>query len=153
MISSVFSLSCICLVTGLWISNIPRYFLFHEATLWWMLNDIPIVDQLQWLPYRSNFSPISWPWYRPSPSPKYEWYPWNICNGWGMLHCSRERLPFRTPYPVTFWTGFCSKRWDLPCLFPTFHLGFWLSWFCYFNSLRNVTGLWISNISRNLYFA
>ena len=33
-----------------------------------MLNDILILDQ-QWLPNKSDFPPISWPWYRAWPSP------------------------------------------------------------------------------------
>ena len=52
----------------------------YEVTLSRMLNDILILDQ-QWLPNRSDFRPISWPWYRAWPSPNYEWFPWSICNG------------------------------------------------------------------------
>ena len=48
-----------------------------------MLHDILTLDQ-QWLPNKSNFPPISWPWYRAWPSPNYEWFPWSICNGCGM---------------------------------------------------------------------
>ena len=55
-----------------WVSNIPRYFCFCILTL----------DQ-QWFPYRSDFPSISWPLYRASPSPNYEWFPWSICNGCG----------------------------------------------------------------------
>ena len=54
----------------------------YGVTLSRMLNDILILDQ-QWLPYRSDFPPISWPLYRAWPSPNYEWFPWNICNGCG----------------------------------------------------------------------
>ena len=36
-----------------------------------------------WLPYRSDFPPISWPLYRAWPSPNYEWFSWSICNGCG----------------------------------------------------------------------
>ena len=65
----------------------------YGVTLSRMLNDILTLDQ-QWLPYRSDFPPISWPLYRAWPSPTYEWFPWSICNGW---LASRERFPFRTP--------------------------------------------------------
>ena len=43
-----------------------------EVSLSRMLNDILTLDQ-QWLPNRSDFQPISWPWYRAWPSPNYEW--------------------------------------------------------------------------------
>ena len=54
----------------------------YGVTLSRMLNDILTLDQ-QWLPYRSDFPPISWPLYRAWPSPNYEWFPWGICNGCG----------------------------------------------------------------------
>ena len=56
----------------------------YEVSLSRMLNDILTVDQIQWLPNRSDFPPISWPWYRAWPSPNYKWFPWSICNGCGM---------------------------------------------------------------------
>ena len=54
----------------------------YEVTLSRMLNDILTLDQ-QWLPYQSDFPPISWPLYRAWPSPNYDWFPWSICNGCG----------------------------------------------------------------------
>ena len=54
----------------------------YGVTLSRMLNDILTLDQ-QWLPYRSDFPPISWSLYRAWPSPNYEWFPWSICNGCG----------------------------------------------------------------------
>ena len=57
----------------------------YGVTLSRMLNDILTLDQ-QWLPYRSDFPPISLYWYRVWPPPNYEWFPWNtwnICNGCG----------------------------------------------------------------------
>ena len=54
----------------------------YGVTLSRMLNDILTLDQ-QWLPYQSDFPPISWPLYRAWPSPNYEWFPWSICNGCG----------------------------------------------------------------------
>ena len=54
----------------------------YGVTLSRMLNDILTLDQ-QWLPYRSDFPPISWPLYRVWPPPNYEWFPWSICNGCG----------------------------------------------------------------------
>ena len=47
-------------------------------------NDILTLDQLQWLPYRSDFSPIPWPWYRAWPLLNYEWFSLCICNGCDM---------------------------------------------------------------------
>ena len=55
----------------------------YEVSLSRILNDILTLDQ-QWLPNRSDFPPISWPWYRAWPSPNYEWFPRSICNGCGM---------------------------------------------------------------------
>ena len=49
-----------------------------------MLNDILNLDQLQWLPNRSDFPPILLPCYRALPLPNYEWSVWSICNGRGM---------------------------------------------------------------------
>ena len=46
-----------------------------------MLNDILTLNQLQWLPNRSNFPPISWPLYRDWPSPNYELFLWSTCTG------------------------------------------------------------------------
>ena len=54
----------------------------YGVTLSRMLNDILTLDQ-QWLTYRSDFPPISWPLYRAWPSPNYERFPWIICNGCG----------------------------------------------------------------------
>ena len=54
----------------------------YGVTLSRMLNAILTLDQ-QWLPYRSDFPPISWPLYRAWPSPNYGWFPWSICNGCG----------------------------------------------------------------------
>ena len=55
----------------------------YGVTLSRKLNDILTLDQ-QWLPYRSDFPPISWPLYRVWPPPNYEWFPRSICNGCGM---------------------------------------------------------------------
>ena len=52
----------------------------YAVTLSRMLNDILTLDQ-QWLPNRSDFPPLSWPFCRSWPLPNYEWYPWSICNG------------------------------------------------------------------------
>ena len=56
----------------------------YEVSLSRMLNEILILDQLQWFPNWSDFPPNSWPWYRAGPSPNYEWFLWSICNGCGM---------------------------------------------------------------------
>ena len=55
----------------------------YEVSLSRMLYDILNLDQ-QWLLNRSDFPPISWPWYRAWPSPYYDWFPWCICNGCGI---------------------------------------------------------------------
>ena len=106
----------------------------YGVTLSRMLNDILTLDQ-QWLPYRSDFPPISWPLYRAWPSPNYEWFPWSICNGCG--------LPAGNAYPSGHLVP--SPIWDLlmlrllrpnssnlPCLYSTFHLEYplVLSRFC-----------------------
>ena len=56
----------------------------YKVSLSWMLNDILTLDKLQSLPNLWDCPPISWPWSRAWPSPNYEWFPWNICNGCGM---------------------------------------------------------------------
>ena len=56
----------------------------YEVSLSRMSNDILTLDQLQWLPNRSYFPPISWPWYQAWLSPTYEWFSCSICNGCGM---------------------------------------------------------------------
>ena len=75
-----------------------------------MLNDVLTLDQ-QWLPNPSDFPPISWHWYRLWPSPNYEWFPWNICNGCGMpagnAYPSRHQVP--SPH---LWTCLRSNCWD-----------------------------------------
>ena len=54
----------------------------YEVTLSRMLNDILTLDQ-QWLPYRSDFPPISWSLNRAWPSSNHKWFPWSICIGCG----------------------------------------------------------------------
>ena len=107
----------------------------YEVTLSWMLNDILTLDQ-QWLLYRSDFPPISWPLYRAWPSPNYEWFPWSICNGCGWP-AGTLALPD---------TWFRPQLWDLLVLqllgsdasnllslYSTFHLEYLLvlSRFCF----------------------
>ena len=66
----------------LWsIRNLIQQF---EVSLSRMLNGILALGQLQWLPNRSDFPPIAWPWYWAWPSPNNEWFPWSIYNGCGM---------------------------------------------------------------------
>ena len=55
----------------------------YEVSLSRMLKGFLTLDQ-QWRPSRSDFSPISWPWYRTWPSPNYEWFPWSNGNGCDM---------------------------------------------------------------------
>ena len=91
-----------------------------------MLNDILTLDQLQWLPYRSDF-PSSFMTLIPGLtftqlrffSTEYMQRVWIT---------SRERLPFRTPGSVSpFWDLFMLKLlrpvWpNLPYLFSTYRL-------------------------------
>ena len=71
-----------------------KYTLCKPETRWWMIwvfyiswqiiiNDILTLDQLQWLTYRPDFSPMSWRYWA-WPSPNYKWFPWSIWNGCGM---------------------------------------------------------------------
>ena len=80
----------------------------YEVYLSRILNEILILDQ-QWLPNRSDFPPISWPWYRAWPSPYYEWFPWSICNGCGMP--AGNPYPYLVPSPF-FGTCLFSNCWD-----------------------------------------
>ena len=75
-----------------------------------MLNDILTLHQ-QWLPNQSDFPPISWPWYRLWPSPNYEWFPWSICNGCGVLAGNAYPCGHLVPSPH-FGTCLCSNCWD-----------------------------------------
>ena len=106
----------------------------YGVTLSRMLNDILTLDQ-QWLPYRSDFPPISWPLYRAWPSPNYEWFPWSICNGCGSQQGTLT-LPdtwFRPPFwDLLMLQLLRPNSSNLPCLYSTFHLEYplVLSRFC-----------------------
>ena len=100
-----------------------------------MLNDILTLDQ-QWLPNQSDFPPISWPWHRLWPSPNYEWFPWSICNGCGML--AGNAYPSGHLVPSPYWDLLMLQLLrpnssNLPCLYSTFHLEYplVLSRFCF----------------------
>ena len=82
----------------------------YEVSLSPMLNDILILDQ-QWLTNRSDFPPISWPWYRAWPSPNYEWFLWSICNGCGMPAGNAYPSGHLVPSPF-FETCLCSNCLD-----------------------------------------
>ena len=86
----------------------------YEPSLSQMLDDILTLDQLQWLPNRSDFPPISRPWYRAWPWPNYEWFPswpWIICNGYGMR--AGNAYPFGHLVPsFLLGTCLCSNCWD-----------------------------------------
>ena len=71
-----------------------------------------------WPPNRSDFPPISWPWYRAWPSPNYEWLPWSICNGCGMLvgNAYSSRHMVSSPELLR------PDSSNLPWLYSTFHL-------------------------------
>ena len=109
----------------------------YGVTLSRMLNDIQTLDQ-QWLSYRSDFPPISWPLYRSWPSPNYEWFPWSMEQLQRVWLASRERLPFRTPwFRPPFWDLLMLQLLrpnssNLPCLNSTFHIEYplVLSRFC-----------------------
>ena len=69
----------------------------YEVSLSRMLNGILTLDQLHCLPNRSDFPPISWPWYRAWPSELRVVFMEHLKRVW---HASGERLPFRTPGSV-----------------------------------------------------
>ena len=87
----------------------------YEVSLSRMLNDILTLDQL-WLPHRSDFPPISWPWYRLWPSSNHLWFPWSICNGCCMPAGNAYPSRHLVPYPH-FWSFLCSNCWPR---FPEF---------------------------------
>ena len=107
----------------------------YEVSFSRMLNDIPTLDQLQWLANLSDFSPISlprnWAW----PSPNYEWFPWSFATH---VACQQGMLTFpetwlRPPFWDLLLLQFLRPVFqNLPCLFSTFHLEnpSVLSWFC-----------------------
>ena len=135
----------------------------YEVSLSRMLNDILTLDQ-QWLPNRSDCPPISWPWYmyRAWPSPRYEWFPWSICNGHGMP--AGNAYPSGHPVPSPFLGLACvpivetrtshvftrlftlNTPWcfldfalnTIPSKMPSLHLhyqpNFLTLWFCFFCS-------------------
>ena len=73
----------------------------YKVPLSRMLNDILTIDQ-RGLANWSDFLPIPWPRYRAWLSPKYEWFPWSICNSCGMP-AGTLTLPdtwFRPPFLV-----------------------------------------------------
>ena len=82
----------------------------YEVSLSRMLNDILTLVQ-QWPHNRSDFPPISQPWYRAWPSPNYEWFPWSICNGCGVP--AGNAYPSGHLVPSTLlWTCLCSYCWN-----------------------------------------
>ena len=81
----------------------------YEVSLSRMLNDILTLDE-QWLPNQSDFPPISSPWYRLWPSPKYEWFPWSICNGCGMPAGNAYPSGHLVPPPPHFGTCLIISR-------------------------------------------
>ena len=103
----------------------------YGVTLSRMLNDILTLDQ-QWLPYRSDFPPISWPLYRAWPSPNYEWFATGVACQQGTL-----TLPdtwFRPPvWDLLMLQLLRPNSSNLPCLYSTFHLEYplVLSRFCF----------------------
>ena len=58
-----------------------------------------------------GLAPISWPWHRAWPSPKYEWFPWSICNGCGLQAGNAYPSGHLVLSPF-FGTCLCSSCWD-----------------------------------------
>ena len=83
----------------------------YEVSLSRMLNDILTPDQLQWLTNRSDFPPISWPWYRAWPSPNNELFQWSVCNGCGIPAGNAYPSGHLVPSPL-LGTCLCSNCWD-----------------------------------------
>ena len=105
----------------------------YEVSLSWMLNDILILDQ-QWLPNQSDFPPISWPWYRPWPSPIMSGFHGAFATG---VACQQGTLTdtwFRPPFwDLLMLQLLRPNSSNLPCLYSTFHLEYplVLSRFCF----------------------
>ena len=99
-----------------------------------MLNDILILDQ-QWLPNRSDFPPISWPWYRAWPSPIMSGFHGAFATG---VACQQGTLTlpdtwFRPPFwDLLMLQLLRPNSSNLPCRYLTFHLEYplVLSRFC-----------------------
>ena len=99
-----------------------------------MLNDILILDQ-QWLPNKSDFPPISWPWYRTWPSPIMSGFHGAFATG---VACQQGTLTlpdtwFRPPFwDLLMLQLLRPNSSNLPCLYSTFHLEYplVLSRFC-----------------------
>ena len=73
----------------------------YEVSLSRMLNHIMKLDQLQWLPNQSDFSPILWHWYR-------TWHFTELqevsCRSLAMvLHFCRQCSPFLRSSFIPFW--------------------------------------------------
>ena len=77
----------------------------YEISLSRMLNDILKLDQLQWLPNRSDFASILLPLYWIWPFPNYERFPWHSWNENDMTYTSND---FSQPTAI----------------FQTLHIGF-----------------------------
>ena len=96
----------------------------YEVSLSRMLNDILILDQ-QWLPNQSDFSPISWPWYRAWPSPIMSGFHGAFATG---VACQQGTLTlpdtwFRPPFwDLLMLQLLRPNSSNLPCLYSTFHL-------------------------------
>ena len=107
----------------------------YEVFLSRMLNEILTLDQLL-LPNRSDFLPISWPWYRTWPSPNYEWFPWSISNGCDMPAGNAYPSRHLVPSPFLDLLVLLLLRSDfsnLQCPYSTFHIEYpsVLSRFCF----------------------
>ena len=76
-----------------------------------LLNGIRTLDHLHWHHNWSDFSSISWPWYRAWPSPKYKWFQWSIFNWCGIPAGNAYHFEHMIPSPLL---GTClfSSCWD-----------------------------------------
>ena len=75
-----------------------------------MLNDILILDQLQWHPHQSNFPPISWPWYSTWPSLIISGFHRAFATG---VACQQGTLTLPDIWFCPFFGDcLCSNCWD-----------------------------------------
>ena len=114
----------------------------YEVSLSRMLNEILSLDQLQWLPNRSDFPPISWPWYQAWPSPNYEWFPWIICNGCGMpagnAYPSWTLVPFLPPFGDLLILQLLRPVFQTFCVVSRFFTSYTPRYFLHFASRQSI---------------
>ena len=101
---------CLKLSLGKFNGRYGDLILQYEVSLSRMLNAILTLYQ-HCHPNRSDFLPVSQPWYRAWPSPNNEWSPLSICNGYEMPAENAYPSKHLVPSPF-FGTCLCSNCWN-----------------------------------------